>query len=222
MTYHPSVVSLIPHIILIVALIFAIGSYVVNGIALFLMGRKAGISWAWVAWIPGAQNFVIAKMARWKAWPLFPILTLVWAVLIVPSGLALMGISDSYVNVHQSITFSPMAPLPPVASMHPVTVTSMSSGPTTVMHGVFPWILAVIPVIEGIAILFAVFAMIQEGQVLERFGYSYAWIMWNFLPVIGTIVFFVILLRIAFRKEVQYHESGMRTVFGSQVKGSEI
>ena len=75
---------------------------------------------------------------------------------------------------------------------------------------------------EGVVMLFAVFAMIQWGQVLERFGYSYAWIMWNFLPLIGTIVFFVILLRIAFRKKVQYQVQGTRTVFGSTIRGSEI
>jgi hypothetical protein len=86
------------------------------------------------------------------------------------------------------------------------------------LHGVFPMIMVVIPFVEGISILLAVFTMIQWGQVMEQFGYSYAWLMWNFLPVIGNIVFFVILLRIAFRKEVQYHESGLRTVFGSLVR----
>ena len=199
MTYHPSVVSLIPHIILIVALIFAIGSYVMNGIAIFLLGRKAGISWAWVAWIPGAQNFVIAKMARWKAWPLFPILTLVGAGIAMTAQMIFIGI---------------------------VQFMSKSSASASLPHPAIPStgivMMIIMFLIEGVVMLVAVFAMIQEGQVLEQFGYSYAWIMWNFLPVIGTIVFFVILLRIAFRKEIQYQASGMRTVFGSMIRGSEI
>ena len=199
MTYHPSVVSLIPHIILIVALIFAIGSYVVNGIAIFLMGRKAGISWAWVAWIPGAQNFVIAKMARWKAWALFPILTLVGVVVSMTAQMIFIGIG-------QFMSKSAASPLLPHPTM-PSTVIVM-------MISMF--------LIEGVVMLVAVFTMIQWGQVLERFGYSYAWLMWNFLPVIGTIVFFVILLRIAFRNEVQYQVQGTRTVFGSLIRGSEI
>ena len=205
-------------ILLLLALIIGIAAYVVEGLALFLMGRKAGISWAWVAWIPGAQNFVMAKMAKWKAWALFPTVTLVWTVVMLQYGMVLMMIAESYVNVHQSFTFSPKAPLPSVASMHPATVYSISSASTTMLHGVFPMIMVVIPFVEGIAILFAVFTMIQWGQVLERFGYSYAWLMWNLLPVIGNIVFFVILLRIAFRSEVQYQASGMRTMFGSLVR----
>ena len=199
MTYHPSVVSLIPHIILIVALIFAIGSYVVNGIAIFLLGRKAGLSWAWVAWIPGAQNFVIAKMARWKAWALFPILTLVGA------GVS-MTVQMIFIGIAQFMSKSAASPLMPHPAM-PSTVIVM---------------MIIMFLTEGVVMLFAVFAMIQWGQVLERFGYSYAWIMWNFLPLIGTIVFFVILLRIAFRKEVQYQVQGTRTVFGSTIRGSEI
>ena len=205
-------------LLLLLALIIGIAVYVVEGLALFRMGKKANISWAWVAWIPGAQNFVIAKMARWKAWALFPTVTLVWAVVILQFGMVLMMIAESYVNIQKSFTFSPKAPLPPVASMHPVTVTSMNSEPTTMLHGVFPMIMGVMPLVEGIAILFAVFTMIQWGQVMERFGYSYAWLMWNFLPVIGNVVFFVILLRIAFRKEVQYQAQGTRTVFGSLVR----
>jgi hypothetical protein len=203
MTYHPSVVSLIPHIILIVALIFAIGSYVVNGIALFLMGRKAGISWAWVAWIPGAQNFVIAKMARWKAWPLFPILTLVGAGIAMTAQMIFIGIGIGIVQFMSKSSASASLPHPAIPSTGIVMMIIMF-------------------LIEGVVMLVAVFAMIQEGQVLERFGYSYAWIMWNFLPAFGTIVFFVILLRIAFRKEIQYQASGMRTVFGSMIRGSEI
>ena len=193
MTYHPSVVSLIPHIILIVALIFAIGSYVVNGLALFLMGRKAGISWAWVAWIPGAQNFVIAKMARWKAWALFPILTLVGAGIAMTAQMIFIGIGI-------------------------VQFMSKSSASASLPHPARIVMMIIMFLIEGVVMLVAVFAMIQEGQVLERFGYSYAWMMWNFLPVIGNIVFFVILLRIAFRKEVQYQANGIRTVFGSQIR----
>jgi hypothetical protein len=200
MTYHPSVVSLIPHIILIVALIFAIGSYVVNGIAIFLLGRKAGISWAWVAWIPGAQNFVIAKMARWKAWALFPILTLVGVVVSMTAQMIFIGIV-------QFMSKSAVSPLMPHPAMPTSTVIVM---------------MIIMFLIESVVMLVAVFTMIQEGQVLERFGYSYAWIMWNFLPLIGTIVFFVILLRIAFRKEVQYQVQGTRTVFGSMIRGSEI
>ena len=206
-------------IFLLLALIIGIAIYVVEGLALFRMGRKAGVSWAWVAWIPGAQNFVMARMAKWKAWALFPTLTLIWAVFSIFVGMALMGIAASYVNIHQSIAFSPMVPLPPVSSMHPATVYSINSEPTTVMPGVLPVTMMVMPMIELIAILFAVFTMIQWGQVLERFGYSYAWLMWNFLPVFGTIVFFVILLRIAFRNEVQYQDSGTRTVFGSLIRG---
>ena len=194
MTYHPSVFSLIPHIIFIVALIFAIGSYVVNGLALFLMGRKAGISWAWVAWIPGAMNFVTAKMARWKAWALFPILTLGGAGVSMTAQLIFIGFAQ---------------------------FMSKSAASTSLPHPAMPYTVIVMMIIifltEGVVMLVAVFAMIQWGQVLERFGYSYAWIMWNFLPLIGNIVFFVILLRIAFRKEVQYHESGRRTIFGSQI-----
>ena len=199
MTYHPSVVSLIPHILLIVALIFAIGSYVMNGIAIFLLGRKAGISWAWVAWIPGAQNFVIAKMARWQAWALFPILTLVGAGVSVTAQLI-------FIRIGQFMSKSVVSPLLPHPTM-PSTVIVM---------------MIIMFLIEGVVMLVAVFAMIQWGQVMERFGYSYAWIMWNFLPLIGTIVFFVILLRIAFRKEVQYQVQGTRTVFGSTIRGSAI
>lgn len=207
---HPSVVSLFPPIIFIVALIFAVGSYVVNGLALFLMGRKAGISWAWVAWIPGAMNFVTAKMANWKSWALFPILTLVWAGIFVIVGMILMGLA-AYVNTQHFSTLGSLSPMTPVYSVPPL-----------IYPGILPVIMVVMSLIEGIAILFAVFTMIQWGQVLERFGYSYAWIMWNFLPVIGSVVFFIILLRIAFRKEVQYQAPEVRTVFGSKIKGSEI
>ena len=195
MTYHSSVVSSFPHIIVIVALIFAIGSYVVNGLALFLMGRKAGISWAWVAWIPGAQNFVTAKMAHWRAWALFPILTLVGAGVSVTAQMIFIGIA-------QFMLKSAASPSLPHTAM-----------PSTVIVMMIIMFLS-----EGVLMLVAVFAMIQGGQVLERFGYSYAWIMWNFLPLIGNIVFFVILLRIAFRKEVQYQAPGIRTVFGSQIR----
>lgn len=171
MTISP--INLYSIIILFLVLIIGIAAYVVEGLALFRMGKKAGISWAWVAWIPGAENFVVARMAKWKAWALFPTLTLVWAIISIFVGMALMGIA-AFVNVHQTFTLIPVGQLPSVAPMHPVTITSMNSEPTTVMPGV--------------------------------------------LPVIGTVVFFVILLRIALRKEVQYHESGMRTVFGSLIR----
>lgn len=182
----------LPIILLILALITGIAAYVVEGLALFRMGKKASISWTWVAWIPGAENFVMA----------------------------LMNFAAS-VSMHQSFALNSVAPLPPVTSMHPVTVTSINSEPTTVVPSVLPVIMVVMSFIEGITILFAVFVMIQWGQVLERFGYSYAWLMWNFLPVVGTVVFFVILLRIAFRKEAQYQEAGVRTVFGSLVRERE-
>ena len=210
-SYHPY-----PILILFLALSFVIAAYVVEGIALFRMGKKAGVSWAWVAWIPGAQNFVVARMARWKAWALFPALILVWGVIsqIVMTGLMVLG---SYANFHESVTLSTKTPMTPLVPMTPTYSTS-----PTFIPGLLPVSTIVMPVLVGVMILLAVLIMIQWGQVLERFGYSYAWLMWNFLPVIGTILFFVILLRIAFRKEVQYQESGMRTMFGRQIRESEI
>ena len=194
MTINP-----LPTIILIIAITFGIIAYVLEGLTLFRMGKKAGVSWAWVAWIPGAQNFVVARMARWKAWALFPILTLVFAGLIFPLGI---GIVDFMIPMHSV----------PGAFAH--------SAPPIVAPMIFPAFFAIMPFVEGISILLAAFTMIQFGQVLERFGYSYAWLMWNFFPVIGYIVFFVILFRIAFRKDVQYQDSGMRTMFGSQIRES--
>ena len=208
-SYHP-----FPIFILIFTLFFIISSYVVEGIALFRMGKKANISWAWVAWIPGAQNFVVSRMARWKAWALFPVLILVWGALsqIVMTGLMVLG---SYVNFHESVTLSTKTPMTPLVPMTPTYSTS-----PTFIPGLLPVSTIVMPVLVGVMILLAVLIMIQWGQVLERFGYSYAWLMWNFLPVIGYIVFFVILFRIAFRKDVQYQDSGMRTMFGSQIRES--
>lgn len=216
MTINP-----LPSIILICAVIFCIAAYVVEGLALFRIGKKAGISWAWVAWIPGAQNFVMARMAKWKAWALFPTLTLVWAVIFIFIWMMIMGLTATVSMHHIASSITPVTsltiatPMPTVSPMIPA-----SSIPPTFLPGVLPLITIVIPVIELIVILFAVFTMIQWGQVLELFGYSYAWLMWNFLTVIGNIVFFVILLRIAFRKEVQYQKSGMRTVFGSLIEES--
>ena len=194
MTINP-----LPTIVLIIAITFGVIVYVIEGLTLFRMGKKAGVSWAWVAWIPGAQNFVVARMARWKAWALFPILTLVFAGLIFPIGI---GIVDFMIPFHSV----------PGAFAH--------SAPPLVAPLLFPAFFAIMPFVEGISVLLAVFTMVQFGQVLERFGYSYAWLMWNFLPVIGYIVFFVILFRIAFRKDVQYQDSGMRTMFGSQIRES--
>ena len=201
-------------IVLIVAITFGIIAYVIEGLTLYRMGKKAGVTWAWVAWIPGAQNFVVARMARWKAWALFPILTLFFAGLIFPIGIG--GISFSVMSsIHH---LSHTAPL--VAPMHSAPGAFAHSAPPIVAPMLFPAFFAIMPFVEGISILLSVFTMVQFGQVLERFGYSYAWLMWNFLPVIGYIVFFVILFRIAFRKDVQYQDSGMRTMFGSQIRKS--
>ena len=194
MTINP-----LPTIVLIIAITFGVIVYVIEGLTLFRMGKKAGVSWAWVAWIPGAQNFVVARMARWKAWALFPILTLVFAGLIFPVGI---GIGDFMIPFHSA----------PGAFAH--------SAPPIVAPIIFPALFVIMSIGDGISILLSVFTMVQFGQVLERFGYSYAWLMWNFLPAIGTIVFLVILFRIAFRKDVQYQDSGMRTMFGSQIRES--
>ena len=57
--------------------VFAVLLYVLNGLIFMRIGRKAGVDWAWVAWIPGGAVFVVARVADWPYWALWPILV-VW------------------------------------------------------------------------------------------------------------------------------------------------
>ena len=57
----------------------------------------------------------------------------------------------------------------------------------------------------------------QAVQVLESFHYSYAWLILSLVPLVGTIIYLVVLLRIALRPEVQFDAPRARTVFGSPV-----
>lgn len=136
-------------------ILLGLAGYILTALAYWKMGKKAGIEWAWVAWIPGGSGFVIAKMARWQNWQLWPILLLA-------------GILVSW-----------------------------------------------IPVVNIAYIGVAVLVMIQAGQVMESFHYSYAWMLLSFVPVIGTVIYLVVLLRIAFLPNVRYHEPPPRNAFGS-------
>lgn len=137
------------------AVLLGIAAYVLTALAYWKMGKKAGIDWAWVAWIPAGSVFVMAKMARWQNWALWPIL-LVAGILVA-------------------------------------------------------WI----PVINVAYMGVIIFVMVQAGQVMESFHYSYAWMVLCFIPVVGTIIYLIILLRIAFLPNVAYHEPLARNAFGS-------
>ena len=119
------------------------------------LGKRAGVEWAWVAWIPGGTTFVVAKMANWNHWALWPIL-LVAGILI-------------------------------------------------------SWI----PFIGMAYMAAAIFVLVQQGQVLEGYGKSYAWLVLNFVPVIGTIAFLLMLLQLAVSPATRYRAAGARSVFGS-------
>ncbi len=136
-------------------IILVIASYVLTALAYWKMGKKAGVEWSWVAWIPGGATFVVAKMANWNTWALWPIITLA-GVLIA-------------------------------------------------------WV----PVLNLVYIAAPIFILVQAGQVLESFHYSYAWLILSLVPLVGTIIYLVVLLRIALRPEVQFDAPRARTVFGS-------
>lgn len=136
-------------------IVLSVAGYVLTALAYWKMGQKAGIQWSWVAWIPGGSTFVIAKMANWQYWSLWPTLT--------------------------------------VAGI----------------------LIAWIPVLDLAYIAAPVFVLVQAGQVLESFHYSYAWLILSLIPVVGTVIFLVVLLRIAFLPDVQFHAPPKQTVFGS-------
>ncbi len=47
-----------------VALLFCIASYVLNGIALTKMGKKRGVAYPWLAWIPFAGKYAFGKISE--------------------------------------------------------------------------------------------------------------------------------------------------------------
>ena len=49
----------------ILAIVFAIGiaGYILKGLGLYRMGQRRNISYAWLAWIPIASNFLFGKLA---------------------------------------------------------------------------------------------------------------------------------------------------------------
>ncbi len=101
------------------------------------LGKRAGISWAWVSWIPGGAGFVQAKIINWDLFWLFPTLSL--------AGVLIDRIH--YVG----------------------------------------WL---------ITLVVAVFSMIQAGQLLGAFGRSPYLVLLNLIPIVGSIIYLVILFKI--------------------------
>jgi uncharacterized membrane protein YoaK (UPF0700 family) len=78
-------------------------------------------------------------------------------------------------------------------------------------------LIAWVPVLNLVYIAAPIFILVQAGQVLESFHYSYAWLILSLVPLVGTIIYLVVLLRIALRPDVQFDAPRARTVFGSPV-----
>ena len=63
---------LIPFLIGIIAYVVLL--YVLSSLAFMWIGRKSGVNWSWVAWIPGGATFIVARVANWRYWALWPVL----------------------------------------------------------------------------------------------------------------------------------------------------
>ena len=52
----------------IFAIMFAVGitGYILKGLGLYRMGQRRNISYAWLAWIPIASNFLFGKLAGFR------------------------------------------------------------------------------------------------------------------------------------------------------------
>lgn len=145
---------------MIITIIVFIALYVLGGLTYMRLGKKAGVEWAWVSWLPYGMPFVTAKALNWDKWALFPILA--------------------------------------IAAM----------------------VVGIIPFLGYLYFLFvAIFLIIQLAQFLIGYGRSPWLLLWNLIPWVGSIVFFIIMLQTAWSNKYAFNFSvaGNRTWYGSRV-----
>ena len=69
-TVDSRIVPLIGVILIIVMFLFMIAVYVYTSWALMRIAKRAKTEPAWLAWIPIANNYLLAKIAKMHWWPL--------------------------------------------------------------------------------------------------------------------------------------------------------
>lgn len=125
---------LVTWIILAALLIYVLAIY-----PYYRFAQKAGLSWAWAAFIPYGSAFITAKLVDWPIWWIYPV------ALLVLSWIPVVG--------------------------------------------------------EILGVLF----LIMSAIMLYRFRGGWGWIFINFVPVVGTIVFMIVLYVIALGEQYRYH-----------------